>query len=249
MVLTVLSIIGIIAGAMSGALAAGKERMDLFGVVMVGFVTALGGGTVRDVFLDIHPLVWIGQPLYCILVVVASVVTVWVARMLQYFWALFLWLDALGLVAFSILGAQAALNQNLGIIIALASAIITGSVGGIMRDLLCDRIPLVFREELYGSVSLFVGISYVGLQAAGMSSGLAVSVSLIGGFALRVAAIQWKITLPVFDYQEESYYDRRRALRTMLKDIRWRWNKRTEAETKAKQRSKKNAKKKPQPEG
>ncbi|MDU7361629.1 MAG: trimeric intracellular cation channel family protein [Propionibacteriaceae bacterium] len=245
MVLTVLSIIGIIAGSMSGALAAGKERMDLFGVVMVGFVTALGGGTIRDVFLDIHPLVWVGEPLYCVLVVVASVITVWVARTLQYFWALFLWLDALGLVAFSILGAQAALHHNLGIIVAGASAIITGSVGGIMRDLLCDRIPLVFREELYGSVSLFVGMSYVGLLSAGLSSGLAVTISLLSGFALRVAAIQWKITLPVFDYQEESYYDRRKALRTMMKDIRWRWNRRNEAEAKAKAK-KRRQKPKPQ---
>lgn len=217
--LTVLAIIGMIAAAMSGALAAGKERMDLFGVAMVGFVTALGGGTLRDVFLDNHPLVWVGEPRYVLLVAVSAVLTVWIARMLQYIWSLFLWLDGIGLVAFSILGAQVAIDKDLGFVIAGVAALVTGAAGGIMRDLLCDRVPLVFRDELYASVSLLAGLGYAGLLELGVAPNVAVTSTLIAGFLLRVLAIQFKITLPVFDYQE-TYYEDRKALRHAIRALR-----------------------------
>ncbi len=223
--LDMLAVIGMVAAAMSGALAAGKERMDLFGVAMVGFVTALGGGTFRDLFLDNHPLVWIKDPGYVVLVTVAAGLTVWLARVLRYVWDLFLLLDAVGLVAFSILGAQVAINKDLGFIIAGVAALITGAVGGILRDLLCDRIPLVFREELYASVSLVAGLGYAGLLAAGVQPGIAVTSTLVAGFALRVAAIHYKISLPVFDHQE-TYAERRQDLRRALRILRERTKRR-----------------------
>lgn len=217
--LTWLWIVGITAEGMTGALAAGKARMDLFGVIMVGFVTALGGGTIRDVLLDNHPLIWIQEPLYLLLVVGASVVAMSISHLMKYFRQWFLLLDALGLVVFSILGAQAALDMGLGVIIAVMAAVLTGVSGGIMRDLLCDRIPLVFRQELYGSISAACGLGYVGLLAAGTSTSWAVGITLVVGFVLRVLALRFRINLPVFRY-DESYFDNRRAIRRALRNLR-----------------------------
>ena len=143
--LTVLWAIGITAERVTGALAAGRQRMDLFGVVMVALITALGGGSIRDMLLGHYPLTWVRDPEFLLLVIGAAIVTVSIAGIMKYFRPLFLALDGLGLVVFSILGAQVALGEGHGVIVAVVAAVITGVAGGIMRDLLCDRIPLVLR--------------------------------------------------------------------------------------------------------
>ncbi|MGA4507039.1 trimeric intracellular cation channel family protein [Propionibacteriaceae bacterium G1746] len=201
MLLTVLYVIGITAEAMTGALAAGREKMDLFGVVIIATVTAIGGGSVRDMLLGHYPLTWVRQPLYLVLVVVAAVVTVSIASLMRYFRSLFLALDAVGLVVFSILGAKVALGMGLGVVIACVGAIITGVFGGVMRDLLCNRVPLVFRKELYASVSLAAALLYVGLYTLRVHDLTAVVITLVVGFAMRMLAVYHRLSLPVFDYQ------------------------------------------------
>lgn len=217
--LTILWAIGITAEGMTGALAAGRERMDLFGVVMVALITALGGGSIRDVLLGHHPLTWVRDPEYLLLVIVAAILTVSISGLMKYFRPLFLALDGLGLVVFSILGAQIALDMEYGVIIAVVAAVTTGVAGGIMRDLLCNRIPLVLREELYASVSVLAALLYVGMLRLGAHENLAVIVTLIAGFALRMLAIIFRWRLPVFKY-EETNYSSRQAMRDALTKLR-----------------------------
>ena len=202
--LTVLFLIGITAEAMTGALAAGRERMDLFGVVIVACVTAIGGGSIRDVLLGHYPLIWVEHPSYLALVAAAAVVTVLVAPIMRHFRVLFLGLDALGLTVFAIIGTRIALEMGHGLIIAVAAAVITGVFGGVMRDLLCDRVPLVFRQELYASIAILAALVYVGLNAAGIPENWSAVITLVVGFGLRVAAIRFKLGLPVFDYYQEA---------------------------------------------
>ncbi|UVE94410.1 trimeric intracellular cation channel family protein [Dietzia sp. B32] len=202
--LTILFLIGITAEAMTGALAAGRERMDLFGVVIVACVTAIGGGSIRDVLLGHYPLIWVEHPSYLALVALAAVVTVVVAPIMRHFRVLFLGLDALGLTVFAIFGARIALEMGHGVIIAVAAAVITGVFGGVMRDLLCDRVPLVFRQELYASVAILAALVYVGLTVAGVPENWGAAITLVVGFGLRVAAIRFKLGLPVFDYYQEA---------------------------------------------
>lgn len=197
-------LVGVLTEAITGALAAGRNRMDLFGVVMVACVTAIGGGTVRDVLLGGYPLIWVAQPQYLVAIAVTALLTVACAPLMRYLTRLFLTLDALGLAVFSIIGVQKALSLGHTPVIAIASGLITGIFGGILRDLFCQRVPLVFQKELYALVSLVTAALYMSLTLGELSEWLKLAICLPLGFALRLLAIRFHWSVPTFDYQEQT---------------------------------------------
>lgn len=195
--------IAIVAEAMTAALAAGRRNMDWFGVCLIASVTALGGGTTRDMFLNHYPLSWVRNPYLLLLVCGAALMTIPLARLVDRLKWPFLLLDALGLVVFTIVGCNVGIESGVHPIIVIVAGMVTGTVGGILRDVLCNDIPLIFQGELYATVSIITGmIYYFGLHA-GAPVDLMVLVATIIGFALRVLALalRWEMPKFVFDRQ------------------------------------------------
>ncbi len=204
MFLVVLYIIGISAEAMSAALIAGRHKMDLVGVLFIALAAAIGGGSVRDVLFDLHPLTWVAHPSYVIVVCAAALLTTLIPRVVARLEKLFLALDALGLVVFAVIGAEAVRAAGHGAILVVCGAVITAVFGGILRDIFCGVVPLVFRKELYAFVGILTGLLYWGLVECGVGVGAASVIALVAGFALRMAAIHFRWGVPIFAYEDST---------------------------------------------
>ena len=202
--LLMLYLIAITAEAMTGALSAGRRGMDWFGVVRIACVTARGGGSVRDVLLGHYPLTWVKHPEYLVLTSCAALLTIFIAPMMRRLRSLFLVLDALGLVAFTLIGCMTALEMGQGMLVASISGVITGVFGGILRDIFCNDIPLVFRRELYASVSFAAAWFYLGCVHFQLPAEQATLLTLFGGFLLRLLAIRFHWEMPKFHYNDQQ---------------------------------------------
>lgn len=199
--MTVLRILQLLGGAVfaaSGALAAGRKRMDLLGVLVIALVTSIGGGTIRDLLLD-RPVFWITDPAFLSISLIAAIVTLVYVR----WWhppekALEI-ADALGLGLFTIGGTQIALAAGVPGIVAVVMGTITGVAGGAIRDVLSAEIPLILRKgELYATAAIAGSLVYLALQRAGAPESSASAVGMTTTIALRFAAIAWGLSLPVF---------------------------------------------------
>ena len=203
--LTSVYLIAITAEAMSGALAAGRRNMDLFGVAVIAFLTALGGGTVRDILLGNFPVTCTQHPGYIYMTLTGGLATIVIARFMRHLHQLFLVLDAIGLVAFTIIGCNVALDLGYEPIVVVMSGITTGIFGGIIRDIMCGRVPQVLRREIYACVSLVVAVLYLFLLRQGVGEGVTQLAAFSVGLLLRMVAIRWRVSLPVFRYSQARW--------------------------------------------
>ncbi len=183
--------------AMTGVLEAGRKPIDLFGVVLVALTSALGGGTVRDLLLD-RRVFWLEDPTYLFAAIGAGLAAVALVRMVRLPKNLFLIPDALGLALFTVLGTHIALMLDVHWFAATLLGVVTGVVGGVLRDMLCNEVPLVFSGELYGTAAWSGTLVYAALLGAGVADSGAALVAMTVVFGLRMAAVQWRITLPTF---------------------------------------------------
>jgi uncharacterized membrane protein YeiH len=204
-VLLGLSIIAYVAQSMSAALTAGRRSMDWMGVCLIGSITALGGGSVRDVLLGHYPLVWVKEPWLLLLTCGGAAAAIALAQMIHRFRIPFLILDAIGLVVFTIAGCEVALEMNQPLAIVILSGMITGCIGGVLRDVLCNEVPLLLRSELYASVSVVTGLVYlIGLRS-GLNPDLVVFVTFIVGMTFRLLAIRFRWEMPKFVYTRDEH--------------------------------------------
>ena len=183
--------------AITGVLEAGRKPIDLFGVVLVALVSALGGGTIRDLLLQ-RPVFWVADQTYLAAAIAAGVATFVVVRLVRLPANLFVVPDAMGLALFTIIGTQTALALGAPWIVATFLGVVTGVFGGVLRDILCNEVPLVFAGELYATASWAGAMLFVGLLRLGVAGGNASLLAMAAIFLLRMAAIRWRITLPSF---------------------------------------------------
>ncbi len=198
-------IVAIVAEAMTAALAAGRREMDWLGVYLLGCVTALGGGSVRDVLLGRHPLTWVEHPHLLLITGGAALFTILIARYMHHLRHLFLFLDAVGLVVFTVIGCNIAINMGMPVIIVIASGMITGCVGGVLRDVLCADVPLLFRAELYATVSIVTGALYVTGEWLKLPHDAVMIGSMLIGLTLRLLAIRFNWGMPKFVYTQNLH--------------------------------------------
>ena len=197
-VLHLLSWVALAAQAMTAALAAGRRSMDWMGVCLLGAITALGGGTLRDILLGHYPLLWVERPSYLVLTLLAPFVTIAMARVVHRLSVAFLVLDAIGLVVFTMTGCDVARQINASFGIVIVAGVITGCAGGVLRDILCNDVPLLFRAELYASVSLVTGLIYASGAVFGVGSELWTALTFALGLSFRLLAIRYKWNMPRF---------------------------------------------------
>ncbi len=196
--LYILDLSGVAVFAITGALAVRHKKLDLFGVVVVAMVTAIGGGTLRDVLLGRTPVFWVKDAAYLLVAGSAAVVTVVFVRFISFPRRALLIADALGLGLFTVLGTDIALSANVHPAIAAAMGVMSGTAGGVIRDLLANEIPLILRKEIYAIASLCGAVAYIILLQANAGAQLAALAGAAITFVLRVAAIRWRWSFPVF---------------------------------------------------
>ncbi len=204
-----LDLFGVAVFAVSGSLAAGRKRMDIFGVLVLALATALGGGTLRDLLLDSGPIFWIDNLTYVLVVVVASILTFVAVRLVPVPRLALLIADALGLAVFTMIGTAVALNATDSGIVAVIMGVMTGVAGGMVRDILSAEVPLVLRREIYATASLCGSLVYILTSYLNLLSVVIIALSVVATLSIRLAAIRWDLSLPLFVSKDGNARPRR----------------------------------------
>ncbi len=202
----VIEILGTLSFAVSGTSSAMRKRLDIFGILIIAFVTSLGGGTLRDILLGNTPVAWLKDYTTLNVILIGCIVTVVFQRLVKKMnYTLFIF-DSMGLGLFTIAGLQTAMKADLSIGMCVALGTITGCFGGVTRDILLNEIPLVFRKEIYASASILGGSLYFVLLHSGIENALAQTISIVFIFLFRIVVVWQKLTLPLF-YTDEKPLD------------------------------------------
>lgn len=200
--------IGVVAFAITGALVASRKEMDVVGFIVLGTVTGIGGGTLRDVLLGL-PAFWVREPAYLITCALVSILVFFAAHIPQSRYRFLLWLDAVGLALFAVTGAEKAYTEA-NAVVAVAMGMITATFGGIIRDLLGGESPVILSREIYASAALAGATTFVTLIAVGLPRELAIGAGFMIGLSIRAAALYYGWSLPRYRSRPGVPYDRSR---------------------------------------
>ncbi|MGE6776657.1 trimeric intracellular cation channel family protein [Vreelandella titanicae] len=194
-----LDMAGVIVFALSGVILACRSRMDPIGMLVLAAVTGIGGGTLRDLVLSVRPVFWVTDPTYLWVILATVGVSLmgfhYIHRLSRGILPI---ADAFGLALFTVIGTHKALLLGTSGTVAVLMGMMTGVAGGMIRDVLAQRVPMVLREEIYATAAMAGGIVYVALYALEAPLTMAIGASLSVTLGLRLAAIHWHLALPVF---------------------------------------------------
>ncbi len=191
-----LDLAGVFVFAVSGALAAVRKSMDMFGVAVLALMPAIGGGTIRDLTLD-QPVFWIDNTLPIWIALAAAAASFFFARFIESRLRFLTWADAVGLALFCVIGAEKALAASGSMVVAVIMGVVTGVAGGIIRDVICNEIPIVMRRgEIYATAAFIGAGTFCALNYVGVTGPVAVWVSMAGAFLARAGGITRGWSLP-----------------------------------------------------
>ena len=194
--LHIIDILGTFSFAVAGAFAAMEKKLDAFGVLIISFATAIGGGTVRDVLLGRLPVAWLTNSTAIWVIVLGAAAALFFSTQLKKFYRLLFYFDAMGLGLFTMLGIQTAMEHQLGYGICIMLGTVSACFGGVLRDVLLNNVPLIFHKEIYASASILGGLLFFVLLRAGIPVDYASLTGIMIVFSVRVLAVRFSWSLP-----------------------------------------------------
>ncbi len=192
----IIDILGTIAFAISGVLVAIDKKLDLFGVFIIAFVTSVGGGTLRDLLIGNTPVLWLRDPVYLYTIFGTVVFAVVFRARLKYIRKSLFLFDTIGIGLYTMVGIERGISVGLSSIMCIGLGTITACFGGVIRDILCNEIPVIFRREIYATACIFGGVGYFLLRRLPFDDAYAYMAGIIIVIGIRLVAVRFKIALP-----------------------------------------------------
>lgn len=192
----IFDVLGTIAFAVSGVLVAMDKKLDLFGVYIIAFVTAVGGGTLRDVLIGNTPVLWLQDHTYLNIITATAILAILLRNKKKYVRTSLFLFDSIGIGFYTLLGIAKGLSVGLSPVMCIALGTITACFGGVIRDILCNEIPVIFRKEIYATACIVGGVSYFMIQKLPINELYADIATIIIVIGIRLWAVRFKISLP-----------------------------------------------------
>jgi uncharacterized membrane protein YeiH len=202
----IVDILGVVSFSISGVLLALKKRMDAFGILIIAFVASVGGGTLRDI-LNGTEVMWMNEMTYVYVILATTILAVIFRKKLSYLRKSLFLFDTLGIGLYTVVGVEKGINFGFSAEICIAIGTMTACFGGVIRDILCNEIPVIFRKEVYATACILGGVSYFILLKFNLPKAI---IFLIAGFVviiIRLSAVIFKISLPSLYKKEENIED------------------------------------------
>lgn len=196
MMITILDYIGTLVFAISGTLMAAQKRFDIFGALTIGFATAIGGGTLRDMMLGISPVTWIQSLDYFYIITIGVIITTIFKKYILALRSTLFLFDSIGIGVFTVIGINKALLFDINPPIAILMGMITAVAGGVIRDTLCNVVPLIFRKEIYATACILGGVIYFLLKVCDLPEIVNNLITMSTIISIRILAVKYGISLP-----------------------------------------------------
>ncbi len=206
-ILELLDYAGVAVFAATGALSASRKQLDIIGFLFLAAATGVGGGTFRDLVLGAAPVFWVTNPTYLLVCCAVGLIVYFTAHLFESRYRLLLWLDAIGLSAYSVMGAAKGLAATGSPTVAITTGVMTASVGGILRDLLAGEPSVLLRPEIYVTAALCGAAVFTALTFAGASLAMASVIGALAAFAVRGGALRFAWCIPVYRHQPGRHPD------------------------------------------
>ena len=192
----IIDILGTVAFAISGVLVAMEKKLDVFGVFIIAFVTAVGGGTLRDLLIGNTPVGWMKTPIYLSIILATVIMAILFVNQLKHFRRSLFLFDTIGIGLYTMVGIEKGIGAELLPVMCVVLGTVTASFGGVIRDILCNEIPVIFRKEVYATVCILGGTIYFVLIQFPIDGTLAYIAAILSIIVMRLLAVKFKISLP-----------------------------------------------------